>query len=389
MNRKKLDVVAMSLAASIFALAFTARAGAQVSSCKVSSKPEYFSGTSYVKPPSHKKSNSSFVGAWQGTATGAGVPSCQMAPGGWDANHCQPTSGVEVIMMTTVKHKADFSFRVADDGTVKGDGTITYSLDVNTSGLDQEASKVRNLAGMAGSPVGVPGYSLSFVNGPETRHFTFQGHLAGVTPKPSSMTSCRKLPPGGTYVVQRDKNYEAGPIQLNFPCGGNGSFRLSEGAPGGSSITATGTVSPDGDLYDFCVPALGVNLTQQPISVDASNGTLTLPFMLFGATSSSGAYTIFKIYQIKIKHPHQLAHQLEITSVNVEGGPIPVVSTVGNQTKRANMPAFSPFGDAPVEIKKNSSGAYYLYEDSDQPGINEPKVWVRFKNEWTAKKKSG
>ncbi|MHB8524934.1 MAG: hypothetical protein ACYDD2_02090 [Candidatus Acidiferrales bacterium] len=396
MNRKKLEVAAMSLAVSFFALIFAARARAQSASCNVSKSPEYFSGTSYLKPPSQKKSNSSVVGAWQGTATGAGVASCQMSPGGWDANHCAATPGVNVIMMTTVNHKANFAFKVSRDGSVTGDGTVTYSLDVNTSGLDAEASRVRGLAGMAGAPAAVPGYSLRFANGPETRHFTFGGQLVGVTPKPSGTSTCTQLPPGGTYVVERDKNYEAGPITLNFPCGGNGTFRLSGGAPGGSSnnITyATGTVTPDGNLFDFCVPVLGVNLTQQPISVDASANTLTLPFMLFGLTSPSGGYTIFKLYQIKVKGPHHYA--LEITSVNVEGGGIKAVSTVGNsgmstnnaQTKTVYMPAFAPFGNEPVEVKKSSGGGYYIYEDSEKPNINEPGVWARFKNEWTAKKK--
>ncbi len=382
---------AVTLTATDAADKLSASATVLVGGCNIAKTPQYFAGASYKKPPK-SKSKPKVTGNWTGTATGSSITSCMLAPGGWNHGHCKVEDGEQVVMMTTVNDKANFEFKVSDDGTVKGDGSVTYSLDVNTAGLDEQASKVRNMAAMGGVPAGVPGYSLRFVNGDETHRFTFKGKIEGLHQHQELDSPCpTDVPPGGTFQVERDKNYETGSstITLQFPCNGNGALSLT-----GDGNAVHGTLIPDGNgLYDVCVPDLGVDLSQQPISWNADSQELSLPFLLFGSTGSSGAYTLFKPPPPMQIHEHH-NYSLVIESVEVEcqdgASPctIPAVSTVGSTTKTAKMPAFSPIGAGPLKIKRSVTGGYYLYDVSrtanDVAGAREPGIWQRFRHEVTA-----
>lgn len=361
-----------SLASTTAPLNVLTRSGA----ASVNGAPKYFVGSSFIVPLLPQGSNQTGgqdtpVGSWKGTASGEAVAFCDLLPGGNNANHCRAGPNVRVTMETDVQHTAEFEFAVANDGTVTGDGTITYNAVVSGT-----------LAGGA-TTIGVG-----------MRHFTFAGKVLGWrTPfgaLPSS--SCTQLPPGGQgLVLERDKNYEGGPIQLDFPCGGSGPITLTENPPSpgtplnASTISsATGTIAPDGNLFDVCVPALGIALMQQPVSWDASKQELTLPFLLFGPTGSSGAYTIFKPPEITVKQ-QKADYQLQITSATVEGDSI-TASFGGNQSP---LQLFAPFDRTPVNFSLDASGRLYLFVTSDKPGLGEPTTWQTFSNTWAARKSGG
>lgn len=340
--------------------------------------PQYFTGTSFVKPPLLKGTNNASaipVGDWSGTATGEAVALCQLSPGGTNAHNCQVQSGETIIVMTSVQHNATFTFNVADDGMVKGDGTILY-IPVVSGSLTGGTSQI----------------------GIGTRHFTFEGQLTGLpSQSPSSGGSAPPqqpgcIPPKGNYILERDKNYETGPIQLNFPCGGSGTFTLAEtSSPSGATpspnaaTSVTGTLTPDGSLYDVCVPMLGVAMMEQPISWDDSSQELTLPFLLFGPSGSSGAYTTFELPHLAGSIAPRPHYQLTITKVNVEGDPIPVA----NGQNASEMTLYAPFGNTPVDVKMDPTGRFYIFEQSSKPGFNEPSNWPLYNNTWQAKQDAG
>lgn len=105
------------------------------------------------------------------------------------------------LLILTVKHSTEFYFAVKEDGTVEGEGTITYDLTRNTEGLDSLVAGVRSALGFYGGLVGaaapagalgatagqaagkaleLPGLQYDaphLKNGPELRHFRFSGRL--------------------------------------------------------------------------------------------------------------------------------------------------------------------------------------------------------------------
>ena len=106
------------------------------------------------------------------------------------------------LLVLTVKHKAEFAFEVDREGNVRGEGSIEYNLERNTSGLDDLVAGVHSLMGLAQVPgVGVKGpigdatgkigeqatevkgvtriqYDATHLkNGPEVRHFKFSGRI--------------------------------------------------------------------------------------------------------------------------------------------------------------------------------------------------------------------
>ncbi len=101
------------------------------------------------------------------------------------------------LLTLTVKHKTEFVFVINKKGEVDGEGTITYDLDNNTSGLDDLVASVHSLMAMAqvpgtGSVVAdkmgekardVKGgtkiqYNAPHLkNGPELRHYKFKGKV--------------------------------------------------------------------------------------------------------------------------------------------------------------------------------------------------------------------
>jgi len=100
------------------------------------------------------------------------------------------------LLILTVKHKTEFVFVINEKGEVEGEGTITYDLTNNTSGLDDIVAGVHSLMGLAKVP-GSTGSALGdkmgeatrdvkgvtkiqydaphLKNGPELRHFKFKG----------------------------------------------------------------------------------------------------------------------------------------------------------------------------------------------------------------------
>ncbi len=101
------------------------------------------------------------------------------------------------LLTLTVKHKTEFVFVINDKGEVEGEGSITYDLTNNTSGLDDLVASVHSLMAMAqvpgtGSPVAdktvesardIKGGTKIQYNaphlkhGPELRHFKFNGRV--------------------------------------------------------------------------------------------------------------------------------------------------------------------------------------------------------------------
>jgi len=106
------------------------------------------------------------------------------------------------LLVLTVKHKTEFVFEVDPQGKVQGEGSIEYSLERNTSGLDDLVAGVHSLMGLAQVPgTGVSGafgdaakkvgeeatdvkgvtriqYDAPHLkNGPEIRHFKFTGRI--------------------------------------------------------------------------------------------------------------------------------------------------------------------------------------------------------------------
>lgn len=101
------------------------------------------------------------------------------------------------LLTLTVKHKTEFVFVVNEKGEVEGEGSITYDLDNNTSGLDDLVAGVHSLMGMAKVPgtgsviadkMGEETRDVKGVtkiqynaphlkNGPELRHFKFTGRV--------------------------------------------------------------------------------------------------------------------------------------------------------------------------------------------------------------------
>jgi len=105
------------------------------------------------------------------------------------------------LLILTVKHSTEFYFAVKEDGSVEGEGTITYDLTRNTEGLDSLVAGVRGALGFYGGLVGaaapagalgatagqaagkaleLPGLQYDaphLKNGPELRHFRFTGRL--------------------------------------------------------------------------------------------------------------------------------------------------------------------------------------------------------------------
>ncbi len=102
------------------------------------------------------------------------------------------------LLTLTVKHKTEFVFVVNEKGEVEGEGSITYDLTNNTSGLDDLVAGVHSLMGLAKVP-GSTGSALGdkmgeatrdvkgvtkiqydaphLKNGPELRHFKFKGKV--------------------------------------------------------------------------------------------------------------------------------------------------------------------------------------------------------------------
>jgi len=100
------------------------------------------------------------------------------------------------LLTLTVKHKTEFVFVINEKGEVEGEGTITYDLTNNTSGLDDLVAGVHSLMGLAKVP-GTTGSALAdkmgeatrdvkgatkiqydaphLKFGPEVRHFKFKG----------------------------------------------------------------------------------------------------------------------------------------------------------------------------------------------------------------------
>ena len=101
------------------------------------------------------------------------------------------------LLTLTVKHKTEFIFVVDQEGKIEGEGSITYDLEQNTSGLDDLVAGVHSLMAMAqvpgtGSVVAdkmgeevrdVKGvtkiqYDAPHLKyGPEIRHFKFTGKI--------------------------------------------------------------------------------------------------------------------------------------------------------------------------------------------------------------------
>lgn len=101
------------------------------------------------------------------------------------------------LLTLTVKHKTEFVFVVNEKGEVEGEGTITYDLDNNTSGLDDLVAGVHSLMALAkvpgtGSAIGdkmseetrdVKGVTKiqydapHLKHGPELRHYKFKGKV--------------------------------------------------------------------------------------------------------------------------------------------------------------------------------------------------------------------
>ncbi len=96
------------------------------------------------------------------------------------------------LLTLTVKHAVEFYFHVNEKGEVEGDGTITFDLVRETSGLDALVSQVRGLMAAVMTPARIPGTSADagkvihgqlqydaphLKNGPELRHFTFKGRI--------------------------------------------------------------------------------------------------------------------------------------------------------------------------------------------------------------------
>ncbi len=101
------------------------------------------------------------------------------------------------LLTLTVKHKTEFVFVVDKNGKIDGEGSITYDLEKNTSGLDDLVASVHSLMAMAK----VPGTGSAIAdkmgegvrnvkgvtqiqydaphlkNGPELRHFKFKGKI--------------------------------------------------------------------------------------------------------------------------------------------------------------------------------------------------------------------
>ncbi len=126
-----------------------------------------------------------FVGAYQGRGAGEEV-------------RFRDRNG---LLILTVKHSTEFYFAVKEDGSVEGEGTITYDLTRNTEGLDSLVAGVRGALGFYGGLVGAaaPAGALGAVAGqaagkalelpglqydaphlkygPELRHFRFTGRL--------------------------------------------------------------------------------------------------------------------------------------------------------------------------------------------------------------------
>lgn len=102
------------------------------------------------------------------------------------------------LLTLTVKHKTEFIFVVDKEGKIEGEGSITYDLEQNTSGLDDLVASVHSLMAMAkvpgstGSAIGdkmgeatrdVKGVTKiqydapHLKNGPEIRHYKFKGKV--------------------------------------------------------------------------------------------------------------------------------------------------------------------------------------------------------------------
>ena len=56
------------------------------------------------------------------------------------------------LLTLTVKHKTEFIFVVDQEGKIEGEGSITYDLEQNTSGLDDLVAGVHSLMAMAQVP---------------------------------------------------------------------------------------------------------------------------------------------------------------------------------------------------------------------------------------------
>ncbi len=106
------------------------------------------------------------------------------------------------LLTLTVKHKTEFVFVVNEKGEIEGEGSITYDLTNNTTGLDDLVAGVHSLMGLAQVPgMGIKGakggaaedigkmatdvkgvtkiqYDAPHLkNGPELRHFKFTGRI--------------------------------------------------------------------------------------------------------------------------------------------------------------------------------------------------------------------
>jgi len=128
----------------------------------------------------------------QGTWTGSG--------GSSEVRYRHPRG----LLILTVKHETNFFFHVDKKGDIKGEGTIIYNLERNTTGLDDLAAQVQGMIGML--PTAIPstggmsgqGHDLTkqgvgeltklqydaphLKNGKQLRHFKFSGRIGfGIT----------------------------------------------------------------------------------------------------------------------------------------------------------------------------------------------------------------
>ncbi len=128
------------------------------------------------------------------------------------------------LLTLTVKHKTEFVFNIDKNGEIKGEGSIEYNLDNNTSGLDDLVASVHSLMGLAQVPgIGVKGplgdaakdigskatdvkgvtkiqYQAPHLkNGPEIRHFKFKGRV-----KPSNVNSGSEEKSAG-FLIELDE----------------------------------------------------------------------------------------------------------------------------------------------------------------------------------------
>jgi hypothetical protein len=103
------------------------------------------------------------------------------------------------LLILTVKHETQFIFHIDENGKIEGEGTITYNLERNTSGLDDLAANVRGAIGMfsavatstGGKGAGASGSTVKGIDtitnlqydaphlkyGKELRHFKFTGNV--------------------------------------------------------------------------------------------------------------------------------------------------------------------------------------------------------------------